>query len=104
MAHRVVYHPKAEAELDAIYNDIEASTDATIAGRYVRGLIAFIHELELFPERGTVRESRVTGLRIIGYRKSVSIAFYVRDDIVTILGLFRRGRNITEDILYERDE
>ena len=55
--------------------------------------ISFIEGLETFPERGTVRESRITGLRIIGYRRSVSVAFSVRGDDV-----------FTDEILEGRDQ
>ncbi|SMC99744.1 type II toxin-antitoxin system RelE/ParE family toxin [Rhizobium sp. RU36D] len=103
MAFRVVYHPQAEAELDTLYADIALSAGARVAGDFVDGLISYIESLETFPERGTVRESRITGLRIIGYRRSVSIAFAVRDEDVLILGVFARGRNITEATLSERD-
>ncbi|MBB4479988.1 plasmid stabilization system protein ParE [Rhizobium etli] len=66
-------------------------------------VITFIEALATFPERGTVREGRIPGLRIIGYRRSVSVAFSVRGDDVIILGVFARGRNITEEILAERE-
>ena len=67
-------------------------------------MITFIEGLETFPERGTIRESRVPGLRIIGYRRSVSVVFLVRGDDVFILGVFARGRDITEEILEERNQ
>lgn len=103
MAHQVVYHPKAEAELDKLYADIAVDAGTRIAGDFLDGLIAFIEALDTFPERGTVRESRVPGLRVIGYRRSVSIAFSVRGEHVVILGVFARGRDITDNILDERD-
>lgn len=55
-----------------------------------------------FAERGTVRDGAVPGLRIIGYRRSASIAFVVEGDQVTVLGVFRRGQNITPEILKNR--
>lgn len=82
MAYRIIYHPQAEAELDSLYADIAAQAGDRNAGDYVDGVITFIEGLETFPERGTIRESRVPGLRIIGYRRSVSVAFLVRGDDV----------------------
>ncbi|HWU61154.1 MAG TPA: type II toxin-antitoxin system RelE/ParE family toxin [Ensifer sp.] len=102
MTYRIIYHPRAEAELDALYRDISGPAGFDIAGSFVRGLIDFIDSLEIFPERGSIRESRVPGLRIIGYRRSVSVVFTVGDETVQILGIFARGRDITEDILSER--
>ncbi|QND44306.1 type II toxin-antitoxin system RelE/ParE family toxin (plasmid) [Rhizobium lusitanum] len=104
MAYRIIYHPQAEAELDTLYADIAMQAGDRIAGDYVDGVITFIEGLETFPERGTVRESRTSGLRIIGYRHSVSVAFAVRGDDVLILGVFARGRDINEEILEERNQ
>ncbi|WP_371674843.1 type II toxin-antitoxin system RelE/ParE family toxin [Neorhizobium sp. T25_27] len=75
-----------------------------IAGEYVDAVITYIEGLETFPERGTVRESAIPGLRIIGYRRNVSIAFSVRGDEVVILGVFARGRDINDEILEERNQ
>jgi len=103
MAHRIIYHPKAEAELDNLYADIAVEAGTRTAGDFMDGVITFIEALETFPERGTVRESTITGLRIIGYRRSVSVAFAVRGDEVIILGVFARGRDISDELLRERN-
>lgn len=42
------------------------------------------------------------GLRVVGYRRRVSIAFSVEADRVMILGIFYGGRNITTELLDER--
>jgi toxin ParE1/3/4 len=55
-----------------------------------------------FPERGTVRDGPVPGLRIIGYRRSLSIAFVVQEERVVILSFFYNGRLATTEILEER--
>ncbi|MBX5001586.1 type II toxin-antitoxin system RelE/ParE family toxin [Rhizobium lentis] len=102
MAYRILYHPKAEAELDKLYDDIAVEAGTAIAGAFVDALITFIEGLETFPERGTVRQSRIPGLRVIGYRRSVSVAFSVIGNDVNILGVFARGRDITDEILEER--
>jgi toxin ParE1/3/4 len=102
MAHRVVYLPEAEADLDALYSRIAAAAGTRIAGDFVDAIISFIEALETFPERGTVRESDIPDLRIVGYRRSVSIAFSVRGEDVVVLGVFRRGQNISDDILAGR--
>jgi toxin ParE1/3/4 len=49
-----------------------------------------------------VREGAIPGLRIIGYRRSVSVAFTVTGEDVFVLGVFARGRNITKEILEKR--
>ena len=102
MSYRIIYHPKAEAELDKLYADIAVEAGTGIAGDFVHAVIAFIEDLKTFPERGTVRESRIPGLRIIGYRRSVSMAFSVNGDDINILGVFARGRDITDELLEAR--
>ncbi|TQX85198.1 MULTISPECIES: type II toxin-antitoxin system RelE/ParE family toxin [Rhizobium] len=104
MAYRIIYNLQAEAELDALYVDIAMEAGDRIAAEYVDGVMTFIEGLENFPHRGTIRESSVPGLRIIGYKRSVSVAFSVRGDDVLILGVFARGRDITEEVLKERKQ
>lgn len=43
-----------------------------------------------FPQRGTERVEIMPGLRIVGYRRAVSIAFAVEGERVLILGIFLR--------------
>jgi plasmid stabilization system protein ParE len=42
------------------------------------------------------------GLRVVGYRCAVSIAFAVEHDSVLILGIFYAGRDITPEVLEGR--
>lgn len=102
MEHRIVYLSDATLDLNRIYAEIAAAAGFPIADRFFVGLIAFIRSLETFPERGTVRRGRIPGLRIIGYRHSVSLAFVVRGNSVLIVGVFRRGQNISDEILAGR--
>lgn len=50
---------------------------------------------ETSPERGTRRDDLLPGLRITGYRKSVTIAFQVAPDawVISIVGLFYDGQD-----------
>jgi toxin ParE1/3/4 len=102
MEYVVRLHKLAEAELDKMYDDILAAAGPEIAGDYIGGIYELIKGLTVFAERGTVREGSIPGLRIIGYRRNVSIAFVVDANQVTILGIFYRGKNITADILEDR--
>ena len=58
-----------------------------MAWNYISGIRQFA-ELATFPKRGTVRTGLVPGLRIIGYRRSVSIAFVVEEVHVLVFGCF----------------
>lgn len=46
MAYRIIYHPKAEAELDKLYADIAVEAGTGIAGDFVHAVITFIEALE----------------------------------------------------------
>jgi toxin ParE1/3/4 len=102
VAYRIVYRREARAELDKLYNDIATEAGLAVAGNYLDGLIVFIEGLERFPKRGTERTEILPGLRIIGYKRSVSLAFSVQGNDVVILGVFHRGRDITRELLEER--
>ncbi|MGK9050250.1 type II toxin-antitoxin system RelE/ParE family toxin [Neorhizobium petrolearium] len=100
--HTIILHARAEEELYRLYDYIADKAGTSIAWNYVAGIREFVGGLADFPERGTVREGRVPGLRIIGYRRNLSIAFMVCDKQVVILGFFYNGRLATAEILEER--
>jgi toxin ParE1/3/4 len=102
VTRRLSIHRLAQAELRAIFRHIANEGGAVTAQDYVGGIYALIDGLRVFPERGTVRPGSVPGLRIIGYRRSASIAFTVEAEHVTILGVFRRVQNVTSEILSKR--
>ncbi len=41
MAYRIIYHPKAEAELDKLYADIAVDAGTRVAGEYVDAVITY---------------------------------------------------------------
>ncbi|MDV4159328.1 type II toxin-antitoxin system RelE/ParE family toxin [Rhizobium brockwellii] len=102
MDYYVHVHELAQAELDLIYETIRDEAGISTARSYVGGLYDLIEGLVTFPARGTVRPGPMPGLRIIGYRRTASIAFIVEGDQVTILGVFRRGQNVTPQMLKKR--
>ncbi|MGV2112160.1 type II toxin-antitoxin system RelE/ParE family toxin [Agrobacterium salinitolerans] len=93
MVHRIAFHADAEAEIDKLYELLRAKAGPVIAGNYVGGIYDLIEGLRTFPERGSLREGKVSGLRVIGYRRRVSIAFTVQGDVVHVLGVFYGGRD-----------
>lgn len=86
----------AEAETDfaEIYRFVRRkSASATIARNYVRRIRAFVAELELFPERGTVRANVREDLRIVGFERRVSVAFVVEEGEVIVLRVLYAGQD-----------
>ncbi|TGQ70890.1 type II toxin-antitoxin system RelE/ParE family toxin [Mesorhizobium sp. M00.F.Ca.ET.186.01.1.1] len=102
MQYRIVFHAKAQAELEQLYDDIAERASPAIAWNFVVGIRDHCLGLSTFPQRGTERVEIMPGLRIIGYRRAASIAFAVDGDRVLILGIFYAGRNITPELLEER--
>jgi len=102
ISHAIILHQKAEEELDQLYDYIADHAGPSAAWKYISGIREFADGLATFPERGTVREGPIPGLRIIGYRRSLSVAFVVQEKRVLILGFFYNGRLATNEILEER--
>ncbi|MDX8437937.1 type II toxin-antitoxin system RelE/ParE family toxin [Mesorhizobium abyssinicae] len=102
MEYRIVFHPMAEAELGQLYDDIAERASPAIAWNFIAGIRDHCLDLSTFPQRGTERIEIMPGLRIVGYRRAVSIAFAVEGERVLILGIFYGGRNITTELLEER--
>lgn len=78
MEHRIVFHASAEAELEQLYDDIAERASPAVAWDFVAGIRDHCLGLSTFPQRGTERVEMMPGLRIIGYRRAVSIAFACR--------------------------
>ncbi|MEZ2333910.1 type II toxin-antitoxin system RelE/ParE family toxin [Mesorhizobium sp. RCC_202] len=96
MEYQIVFHARAEAELEQLYDDIAERASPAIAWNFVVGIRDHCRGLSTFPQRGTERVEIMPGLRIIGYRRAVS------GGRVLILGIFYAGRNITPELLEER--
>ena len=92
-SYRVIFSPEAETQLVAIYRRISGKTAPTIADRFMRAIVDYCEKLETFPHRGTRRDDLRPGLRTIGFRRRVTIAFAVEAEAVTIIGIFYGGQD-----------
>ncbi len=93
MKYRVCFSPEAEAQLIKLYVDLSTMASDEVAARYTDDLVTYCEGLATFPQRGSRRDDIRPGLRTIGFRKRVTIAFMVEDTQVTILGVFYGGQN-----------
>jgi len=100
MKYTVEFAPEAESQLLALYFHIALVSSPNIATDYTNSIIEQCQTLSTFPNRGTKRDDIRSGLRVFGYRKRVSIAFAVVEDVVTILGIYYGGQNF-EGLLNE---
>jgi toxin ParE1/3/4 len=92
MIYKVRLLPEAEDDLFELYRYISRKSSTAIAENYIARIKAFLAGFDQFPHRGTVREDKRRGLRIVGFERRVSIAFTVADDEVLILRVLYAGR------------
>ncbi len=91
--HAVRLSPEAETDLVNIHGYVERhSASSLIADRYIERIENFLSSFDIFPERGTVRDDVRPGLRIVGFERSVSVAFIVEGDDVVILRILAGGQ------------
>ncbi len=92
MNYRVIYSPKARTQLSEIYDYVAVSGSRERAASFVEEILATCEALCVFPNRGRQRDDLRRGLRMISFRKRVTIMFEVADDEVNIVGIFYAGR------------
>ncbi|MGQ2918175.1 MULTISPECIES: type II toxin-antitoxin system RelE/ParE family toxin [Rhizobium] len=89
--------PEAQTDIVRIHARIVDKSGSTItADRYIDRISGFLSSLNVFPERGTVREEVRSGLRIIGFERSASVAFIVEEDDVVVLRILAKGQEFGE--------
>lgn len=80
----------------ALYNWIVVAAHPKTALNYIEQIEAFCQGMSTGSERGTRRDDIRPGLRIVTFKKRVTIAFDVEETRVVILRLFYAGRNWEE--------
>lgn len=100
--YRIVFGCDATQQLEDLYDYIADNGSPDDAAQYTEAIITFCESVAEFPLRGTARDDVRPGLRILGYKKRVVIAFAVVDKAVAILGIFYGGRDY-EPLLADGD-
>lgn len=101
MKYTVRFAPEAQQQLDAIEDYIAlASGYPAVAEQFVDDIVAYCESFETFPERGTQRDDLLLGLRTVGYRRRVTIAFRVdtTNRSIVILGAFYGGQDFETEV------
>ena len=93
MSLSVVFTPEAEDQLFELHRYIAAAGSTEVAARYTESIVAFCEELRVFPHRGRARDDIRSGLRTVGFKRRVVIAFAVLGQTVVIVGIFYGGRD-----------
>jgi len=93
VAYRVDSAPEAGVQLIALEGYIAREGSPLVASSFVDAIVAQCHRLDMFPRRGSPRDDLRPGLRTTVFRRTVTIAWLVGETMVTIVGVFYRGRD-----------
>jgi toxin ParE1/3/4 len=104
LAHRVVFAPEAEAQLASIYGYIAGEAGPSVALAFTTAIVDYCESFATFPNRGTRRDDLRRGLRTIGFRRRVTIAFAVARESVSIVGIFYGGQDVEAALRREDTE
>jgi toxin ParE1/3/4 len=77
----------------SIYRYIARETSPAIAERFTGAIVDHCEEFNTFPQRGVQRDDLRPGLRTVGFRRRVTIAFTIDRDTVTTIGVFYGGQD-----------
>jgi len=86
----------ALSDLEGIRDLISAERSPGVANAFIGRVIDHLSGFDTFPNRGVRRDDIRPGLRLIGWRRTLTIAFSVDefDAIVVIFAILYRGRDI----------
>jgi toxin ParE1/3/4 len=93
VSHTIIVSPEARAQLDALYDYVAAAASPDTALRFNNSVLDQLDKLRDFPIRGSARDDILPGLRTIGFRRRVTIAFVVEAAAVVVLGIFYGGQD-----------
>lgn len=72
-----------------------AERSGTERAQLVTGrLLAACASLSDMPERGTMRDDLMPGLRTMGYKRQATVAFVIEPDRILVLAVLGRGRDL----------
>jgi toxin ParE1/3/4 len=91
---RVEYTRRARDQLQSIFEYIADAASPRVAEHFVSALLDYCDSFAQFPERGLRRDDIRPRLRLIGFRRRLTIAFRVDADAVRILGVFYGGQDV----------
>ena len=89
----VIVSPEAEEDLAQMHSYLKLKAGKLIADRYIDRIGAFLMKLDLASERGTLRSDIRSGLHVIGFERTLTVAFEVNSESVKILRIFSGGQN-----------
>jgi len=93
MKYHLVFSPRAQKDLFALYDGLANSAGTTIAREALDSVLVCCEGLAVLPHCGYQRNDLRPGTRIVHHRQRTVVAFAVGADTVDILGIFHGGRD-----------
>jgi toxin ParE1/3/4 len=93
VTHTVIVSVEARAQLDELYDYVAAAASPATALRFTNDILDQLEGLQDFPSRGTMREDILPGLRTVGFRRRLTVAFVVEPKTVLVLGIYYGGQD-----------
>ena len=94
MTRKVVYSRRTQQQLSDLYEWIADQTGfPDRAESFVSSILRRCAELADSPHIGTARDDIRPGLRTMGFRRRVVIAFAVTDKTIEVVGVYYGGRD-----------
>jgi len=101
MIYRVILSVEADAQLIDIYRFVAREASPAIAERFTAAIVDHCEGFETFPHRGAQRDDLRPGLRTVGFRRRVTIAFVAEQATVVIIGVFYGGQDYEAVLLID---
>lgn len=97
MKYEVILTPNALSDLDKIRDYLFEVGGNAAEEIFLNQFEKISKSFETFPHQGNIRESNISGLRIIGIAKRASIAFVVKEKKVYILRIKYKGGDLMRE-------
>lgn len=88
-----MWRPRARDDLLALYDWIAERADPHTAFDWTSGIEERAGSLATFPERGTLRDDLVPGLRTLTYHRRTLIAYRLAGEAVEVLRLIHTAQD-----------
>lgn len=94
MTRQIIFSPEAQGDLLALYDYIAEQSGEARALAYIEQIEVYCRSFPTFPHRGTRRDDIRAGLRTVGFKKRLTIAFHVEADRVVFDRFLYGGRDV----------
>ncbi len=101
--YQILYSPEASHQIEILQQYIQDKAGTEIADAYITRIRKYCDKLSSFPRRGTKHDEISLGLRLICYKKRITIAFKIYANDVVIVGVFYGGQDI-EKLLSDKSK